>query len=61
VLDAEAEWIDSRRNLIDEQNNYRLAQFRLLSGTGNLVPSLGLEYPEEAIPEYVEEDEKKDS
>lgn len=49
VLDSEAEWITARSDLLNEKFNYQVAQYRLLSGMGKLVPSLGLSYPEEAI------------
>ena len=55
VLDSQAEWITARRDLIAENYNYQFAQYRLLSGSGRLVSSLGLEYPEESI---IEDDEK---
>lgn len=55
VLDSQAEWITARRDLIAENYNYQFAQYRLLSGSGRLVASLGLEYPEESI---IEDDDK---
>ncbi|MCK5361166.1 MAG: TolC family outer membrane protein [Gammaproteobacteria bacterium] len=52
VLDSEAAWIEARSKLLDEKFNYQFAQYRLLSGSGRLVASLGLQYPEEA---YIED------
>jgi adhesin transport system outer membrane protein len=54
VLDAEAERIESRKELIDSNYAGLFAQYRILNAMGELVHTLGLKWPEEA---YVEEGE----
>jgi adhesin transport system outer membrane protein len=56
VLDIEAELINSKIDLVNAQYDKTYAQFRLLSGIGQLVHTLGLEWPEESM---VEEDEQQ--
>ena len=47
VLDAEAERIDSSRQLITTEYDRLYAQYRILNGTGELIPALQLQYPQE--------------
>jgi outer membrane protein, adhesin transport system len=48
VLDAEAERIDARRQLIDAQFDGLIARYRIMNGMGKMVHSLDLDWPEEA-------------
>lgn len=47
VLDAEAERIDSARQLVTAEYEGLYAQYRILNGTGKLIPSLNLLWPAE--------------
>lgn len=58
VLDSEAETINAMEDLYEAQTEKQLAQYRILDGLGRLVPSLGLQYPEQA---YLEQDESQQS
>lgn len=51
VLDAEAERIDSARQLIGAEHEGLFAQYRILNGTGKLIPSLNLQWPTEGAVE----------
>lgn len=51
VLDAEAERIDSARQLIGAEYEGLFAQYRILNGTGKLIPSLNLQWPTEGAVE----------
>ncbi|MEN8190199.1 MAG: TolC family outer membrane protein [Thermodesulfobacteriota bacterium] len=51
VLDTEAEVIDAKKDLVNATYDGLYAQFRVLNGTGSLVPSMGLEWPEGVIVE----------
>jgi len=55
VLDAEAERIESRKELIDSNYDGLFAQYRILNAMGSMVHTLGLKWPEEA---YVEDRER---
>lgn len=55
VLDAEAERIEAKKELISSQYDGLLAQYRILNAMGGLVHTLGLKWPEEA---YVDDNEK---
>lgn len=58
VLDAEAERIEARQELIDSEYDGLFADFRLLNSMGNMVHTLGLKWPEEAyVGEEPEEEE----
>jgi len=57
VLDSEAEVINAREKLYEAQSEKYYAEYRILDSLGRLVPSLGLQYPEQA---YLEEDEQED-
>lgn len=48
VLDAEAERIEAKKELIDSQYNGLFAQYRILNAMGELVHTLDLKWPEEA-------------
>jgi len=48
VLDAEAERIDARRQLIDARFDGFIAQYRIMNGMGKMVHCLDLDWPEEA-------------
>jgi adhesin transport system outer membrane protein len=56
VLDTEAEAIDAKRDLINTTYDGLYSQYRILNGTGSLVHSLGLKWPEESI---VDEEDRK--
>lgn len=47
VLDAEAERIDAARQLVTAEYEDLYAQYRILNGTGSLLPALQLEGPKE--------------
>jgi outer membrane protein, adhesin transport system len=47
VLDAEAERIDSARQLVAADYEGLYAQYRILNATGKLIPALKLQWPEE--------------
>lgn len=47
VLDAEAERIDSVRQLVTAEYDGLYAQYRILNGTGKLIPALQLQWPKE--------------
>ncbi|WP_310599344.1 TolC family outer membrane protein [Desulfobulbus sp.] len=47
VLDAEAERIDSARQLVTAEHDGLYADYRILNGVGKLIPSLDLQWPEE--------------
>ena len=49
ILDTEAEAITARVNLIDAHYDGLYSQYRLLNGTGGLVHSFGLKWPEESV------------
>ena len=53
VLDIEAELINAKLDLVNSQYNKIYAQYRILGGIGQLVQTLGLEWPAESM---VEED-----
>ena len=55
VLDIEAELINAKIDLVIAQYDKTYAQYRLLSGIGQLVHTLGLQWPEEST---VKEDEQ---
>lgn len=60
LLDSEAEYINSRRDLVDSQFELQYAMFRLLDGTARLIPTLGLEFPEESKIEYYDKEDDKE-
>ena len=47
LLDSEAEFINASRELVHSRFQLEFAKYRLLNGVGNLVPAMGLDYPEE--------------
>lgn len=49
VLDAEAERIDAARQLVTAEFDGLYSHYRLLNGMGKLIPSLGLNLPDESI------------
>jgi len=51
VLDSQAEYINARRDLVNASYEELLSEYRVLSGMGKLVHTLGLEWPEESSPE----------
>ena len=53
VLDIEAELVNAKIDLVNSQYDNIYAQFRILSNMGQLVHTLGLQWPKESI---VEED-----
>ncbi len=48
VLDAEAERIDSKKDLLNARYDGIYAEYRILNGMGSLVHTLGLQWPKEA-------------
>jgi hypothetical protein len=51
VLDSQAEFINARKDLVNASYDKLLSEYRVLSGMGKLVHTLGLEWPEESSPE----------
>jgi len=49
VLDAEAEAVNARIDLIDAEYDGLYSQYRILNATGGLVQAFGLQWPEEAL------------
>ena len=49
VLDAEAEAIQARADLVDAEADGLFAQYRVLAATGQLVDTFGLAWPEQAM------------
>ncbi len=47
VLDAQAEQINARKDLINENFGGLFSEYRILAGIGQLVPSFGLSWPKE--------------
>ena len=58
VLDIEAELINAKIDLINAEYDKTFAQYRILSGIGNLVHTLGLQWPAESV--VGEEGQKKE-
>ena len=58
VLDIEAALIPAKNDLVNSQYDRVYAQYRVLSGIGKLVHTLGLQWPEES---KVEEEEKEET
>lgn len=56
VLDTDAEVIEAKQDLLNARFDGLYAQCRILNGTGQLVHTLDLEWPEES---YVDSDDKK--
>ncbi len=55
VLDAEAERINARKDLINEEFNGIFAEYRILTGIGQLLPAFGLPWPQEGeVEEEIE-------
>jgi adhesin transport system outer membrane protein len=48
VLDTQAEYLNAKADLVNARYDKMYAQYRILSGVGKLVPTLGLEWPEES-------------
>jgi len=48
VLDIEAEVINAKRDLVNARYDKMISQYRILTGMGKLVHTLGLEWPEES-------------
>ncbi len=48
VLDTSAEVINAKKDLLDARYDGLIAQYRILNDIGQLVPALGLEWPEES-------------
>jgi len=60
VLDIEAELINSKIELVNAQYDKTYAQYRLLSGIGQLVHTLGLQWPEESKVEEDDQEKEKE-
>lgn len=52
VLDSQNEWFVSRSNAINNGYLEMFAVYRLLALRGDLLPTLGITYPNEAVPAY---------
>ncbi len=52
VLDSQNEWFVSRSNAINNGYLEMFAVYRLLALRGELLPALGVSYPNEATPDY---------
>jgi hypothetical protein len=48
VLDIEAELINAKIDLVNARYDKMISQYRVLSGMGNLVHTLGLQWPVES-------------
>ena len=48
VLNTEAESISAAKDLLATEYDLLYSKYRVLGGTGQLVPELGVEYPEES-------------
>jgi len=59
VLDIEAELINAKIDLVNAQYDKTYSQYRLLSGIGQLVHTLGLQWPEESKVEENEKDKEE--
>jgi adhesin transport system outer membrane protein len=51
VLDIEAELVNAKIDLVNAQYDKIYAQYRILSGIGQLVHTLGLQWPAESMVE----------
>ena len=49
VLDTQAEYINAKSDLVTAQYDKTYSEYRVLSGMGNLVHTLGLEWPDESL------------
>ena len=56
VLDIEAELINAKVDLVNAHYDRMFSQYRVLSGLGQLVHTLGLEWPEESLVEEKKKD-----
>jgi len=56
VLDIEAELINAKRDLVNAHYDKMFSQYRVLTGLGQLVHTLGLEWPEESLVEEKKKD-----
>ena len=56
VLDIEAELINAKRDLVNAHYDRMFSQYRVLSGLGQLVHTLGLQWPEESLVEEKKKD-----
>lgn len=59
VLDIEAELINAKIDLVNAQYDKVYAQYRILGGIGQLVHTLGLQWPEESKVKEDEQQEKE--
>jgi adhesin transport system outer membrane protein len=48
VLDTQAEYITAKSDLVRAKYDKMYAEYRVLSGMGKLIDTLGLQYPEES-------------
>ena len=56
VLDIEAELINAKRDLVNANYDRMYSQYRVLTGLGQLVQTLGLKWPEESLVEKKKEE-----
>ena len=61
VLDSEAEVIDAKKDLVEAEYDGLYAKYRIMNSLGKLVPSLDLQWPEEALLGDEEEDMEQQS
>jgi outer membrane protein, adhesin transport system len=48
LLDTQAEYITAKSSLVSARYDKMFAEYRVLSGMGKLVETLGLKWPEES-------------
>ena len=53
VLDTQAEYINAKANLVNAHYDKMIAEYRILSGMGVLVHTLGLQWPDESRVDLV--------
>jgi len=56
VLDTQAEYINAKSDLAKAKYEKLYSEFRVLSGIGKLVKSLGLQWPDESRLDFVRKD-----
>jgi adhesin transport system outer membrane protein len=61
VLDIEAELINAKIDLVNAQYDKTYAQYRILSGMGQLVHTLGLQWPAESTVREDRQEKKADA
>jgi adhesin transport system outer membrane protein len=57
VLNSEAEFIDAKKDVVKNEYDGQIAQYRILNGMGELVHALGVKLPEECLVDNEQENE----